>query len=184
MEQEKKFLLKVVLAVFVISLFLFSFFGVYMSVNSLNDVLQEEKNEIEKSEIEKSEIIKKHNVDTLTILSSEIENDLLILTNNERVLKLKNNYCLKTKARERAKQIVESGEFSHFYQGDTPYKKLIGQCMKWAHVGENLAKNFTSVELMHTGLMNSLTHKQNILGDYTQAGYGCYDNVCVQFFAK
>ena len=179
MEQEKKILLKVVLAVFVISLFLFSFFGVYMSVNSLNDVLQEEKNEIEKNEI-----ITKHSVNTLPILSSEIENDLLILTNNERVLKLKNNDCLKTKARERAKQIVESGEFSHFYQGDTPYKKLIGQCMKWSHIGENLAKNFTSVELMHTGLMNSLTHKQNILGDYTQAGYGCYDNVCVQFFAK
>lgn len=52
-------------------------------------------------------------------------------------------------------------------------------------IGENLAKDFENSEKMNKALMNSPTHRDNIMNEkYKKIGVGCYDNVCVEFFAE
>jgi uncharacterized protein YkwD len=184
MEENKKSFFIALLGVFFVSLLLLLLSVLYNTKNILKNAVEEERIEIENAEKIKVETPVDEAKRSYYQKINKIEDDLLALTNKERVFKLKNNDCLKMRARERAEQIVSSGEFSHYYNGETPYKNLIKSCFNWTHVGENLAKNFETTELMHAGLMNSPTHRMNILGDFKQAGFGCYENVCVQFFSN
>jgi uncharacterized protein YkwD len=109
--------------------------------------------------------------------------ELFILTNQERITALLWDNCLAQQAELRAKDLVERKYFSHDApEGGKPFDTMIPLCGEWQHIGENIAKDFKTTELMHQGLMNSPTHKKNIQGNYTQGGFGCYENICVQFF--
>lgn len=108
------------------------------------------------------------------------------LANKERENKMVWNPCLSLNAEERAKQIVNTDNFSHTdYTGKYLGWDFIEKCYKDVQkIGENLTINFSNPSEAHTALMNSPTHKANILGDYTDMGVGCFENVCVEFFAK
>ena len=116
---------------------------------------------------------------------AEMDFSLYKLANKERKKKMVWNPCLANKAEERAKDIFETKLFSHEDRnGKIPYKTIINMCIEYAHAGENLSTDFQHPEEAHYALMNSPTHKANIIGDYTDMGVGCFENVCVEFFAK
>jgi len=95
--------------------------------------------------------------------------------------------CLSDCATERAKGIVESGVFSHYsVAGDKPYYDQILSCTGDLHVqmGENLTKGLGNPDELQYKLMQSQGHRENILEPlYDRMGVGCYENVCVEFFA-
>lgn len=105
--------------------------------------------------------------------------------NKERKSYLLWNPCLSEQATKRAQQIIDTGVFSHTdANGEKPFKKMIDNCIKYTHGGENLSLDYSDFQQAHQAFMNSPTHKANILGDYTQMGVGCVENTCVEFFAK
>lgn len=111
--------------------------------------------------------------------------ELYNLANSERLQRMNWNTCLAERAEERAKQIVDTDYWSHQDKsGEYPYMELVDSCINYKNAGENLTADFTNAEDAHEALMNSPTHKANIVGDYTDMGVGCFDTICVQLFAK
>ncbi len=94
--------------------------------------------------------------------------------------------CLARKAFIRAKQLVVYGYFDHEdpRTGKNPAWDLVWRCFQCAYAGENLAKGMDTPENIHKALMNSPTHRKNIMNpNYDRVGVGCYDYVCVELFA-
>jgi uncharacterized protein YkwD len=105
-----------------------------------------------------------------------IELALLILMNAERVKPLELDATLSQIATKRA-EIVYNTEWSHKGWKDS-FKGT--DC---SYQGENLAKDFKTAKKTHKALMNSPTHKKNIVSDtYTHVGIGTYKNITVQLF--
>lgn len=125
---------------------------------------------------------------TIEEINQETALSLFVLTNQERKNDLVWNECLAEKAIERAEYIVNNDFFYHEDKnGDYPYKKMIPSCLDngFQDAGENLSSESTDPQSIHQSLMNSPTHRDNILSEkYTQMGVGCFDDVCVQFFAS
>jgi uncharacterized protein YkwD len=111
---------------------------------------------------------------------------LFEMADQERNGKLKWNECMAKQAEKRAQEIVETKYFEHDDgTGKLPYRKMIDQCFYWLEAGENLAKGYETTTAAHAALMASPTHKANIMNkNYHQMGVGCYDIVCVEFFAN
>lgn len=115
------------------------------------------------------------------------ERKLLELTNQERSQELKSDFCLKKKAQERAFDLYINDYFDHIdpKTGEEPFIEMVKECGRFLSAGENLAKNFKTMEQAHLALMDSPSHKENIINEnYTRAGYGCYKTVCVQLFSS
>jgi uncharacterized protein YkwD len=81
-------------------------------------------------------------------------------------------------ARARSEEMTRLGYFDHFYErGTSAYALLAAAGVTYSAGGENLAKvagdSATSVTLAIQALMDSPTHRDNILGGaYTHVGVG------------
>ncbi len=94
--------------------------------------------------------------------------------------------CLARKAFLRARQLVNDGYFDHEdpRTGRNPVWQAIEDCYSCRWGGENLVKGMETPENIHGALMESPTHRKNILDPrFNLLGVGCYDYVCVELFA-
>jgi uncharacterized protein YkwD len=94
--------------------------------------------------------------------------------------------CLSRKAFIRAKTMVANGSFAHKdpKTGKNPAWAMVAQCHRIRYAGENLAKGQESAEAIHRALMQSPSHRANVISSrYRLLGIGCYEQVCVQLFA-
>lgn len=103
--------------------------------------------------------------------------ELLMLLNAARIQPLALDADLSARAQARAEHLCDH-PFSHegwrAWVADVP-----------GHVGENLARGFSSSEAMHGALMASPGHRANIVSDrYTRVGLGEACGVTVQVFAS
>lgn len=129
-------------------------------------------------------------------MSEDLINKVLILVNQDRE---KNNLCdlsmnpsLKASAQKKADDLIGKGYFSHTSpDGRKPWDFIDRGQYRYLFVGENLAMNFSTAASVHNALMNSPSHKKNILHDrYEDIGIamavgmidGKKTNVLVQFF--
>jgi hypothetical protein len=111
--------------------------------------------------------------------------DLFRLAHTEN-RRLEWDQCLAQKAFIRAKNLVASGAFAHKdpRTGKNPAWEMVVQCDRYRYAAENLAKGNESAEDIHQALMESPTHRANLISSrYRFLGVGCYDSVCVQLFA-
>jgi uncharacterized membrane protein required for colicin V production len=122
------------------------------------------------------------------------EKSLLLLTNETRgkfnKAPLKENEQLREVARNHARDMLQRGYFSHVSpQGEDALVRVKNANIQVVSVGENLA-NAPSIELAHTGLMESEGHRKNILSEeFTEVGIGVLDagthgKMVVQVFAR
>jgi uncharacterized protein YkwD len=100
--------------------------------------------------------------------------------------------CLAMKAFTRARRMVTERYFGHAdpKTGKNPVWKTVRSCIpnksKRSKVpaGENLAKGIDTPANIHKALMESPTHRKNILDRrFNHVGVGCYDYICVELFA-
>ena len=111
---------------------------------------------------------------------------LFELTRNEN-RGLQWNDCLAEQAYHRARKMAESKQFGHKdpVTGTNPVWEMMGSCGSLLAGAENLAKGTASPETLHSALMKSPSHRQQILNTrYSQLGVGCSDNICVELFAS
>ena len=99
--------------------------------------------------------------------------------------------CLATRATLRALRMVKKGYFDHEdpQTGKNPVWKSVSQCVPEGRkksgvpAGENLAKGIDTPARIHEALMDSPTHRKNILDPrFNRVGVGCYDSICVELF--
>jgi uncharacterized protein YkwD len=74
--------------------------------------------------------------------------------------------------------------------GKNPVWKVVSLCVRakragaGAPAGENLAKGIDTPENIHRALMQSPTHRKNILDPrFNHVGVGCCGEICVELFA-
>ena len=94
--------------------------------------------------------------------------------------------CLARKAVGRAKKMLETGYFDHKDPdtGRNPAWRMVTACHKCTYAGENLSKGDEPAESIHQALMDSPTHRKNILNSkFRLLGVGCYEDICVELFA-
>jgi len=108
---------------------------------------------------------------------------LFMLTNNDRaranLAPLQTYPQMAQMAGVRAKYLYDTGQWSHlgwknsFVNLDCDY------------IGENLAKNYPSAISEEKALMDSPTHRANILRpNYTNMSIGIYKNITVELFCE
>lgn len=130
-------------------------------------------------------------------LSEKMTDELLTLTNQARqdigVPVVSSNDILAAAARSKAKDMIANGYFAHFGpDGKKPWEWIDQGAYQFLYMGENLAMDFSSAEVVHQAFMNSASHRKNILNSkYTDIGMGIAMGkingrdtiVLVQFFA-
>ncbi len=99
--------------------------------------------------------------------------------------------CLASKAMQRARRMVKGGYFDHEdpHTGRNPVWESVSQCVPIERrstrvpAGENLAKGKDTAANIHKALMESPTHRKNILDPrFNRVGVGCYESICVELF--
>lgn len=122
--------------------------------------------------------------------------EILRLVNEERrsqgLKDLSFNHTLNQSALAKAEDMVKKDYFDHTGpDGSKPWDWIDRNQYKYIFVGENLAMNFTSAEAVHKALMDSASHRKNILNErYIEVGMavisgqieGQDTNVLVQLF--
>lgn len=103
-------------------------------------------------------------------MEEQMINDILKLTNDDRLKEnlqpLALNAALSSSAQAKAEDMLNDGYFAHYSpDGKKPWDWIDRGSYAYLFVGENLAMNFTSAISAHTALMNSPTHKKNILNE-------------------
>lgn len=103
----------------------------------------------------------------------------LYLINKERADRglgeLKLNDKLNTSAQLKANDMKEFDYWAHDNpNGTKPWHFFELAGYKYRKSGENLSRCFDTPEQTVKAWMNSPTHKANILGDYTETGFGSY----------
>ncbi len=130
-------------------------------------------------------------------LSAEVVSRVLELVNRDRVSAgvpaLTMNETLSSSALAKANDLIVNDYFAHTGpDGKRPWDWIDRGKYQYLYVGENLAMNFTSAESVHQALMNSPSHKKNILNErYQDVGIamvtgdidGKPTNVLVEHFA-
>jgi uncharacterized protein YkwD len=110
------------------------------------------------------------------VLASEITKESVLgYVNSERLTPLLVNPRLELAAQLRADYMAPSGVFSHDAFGMKNVYKLYLDMVgyRYRYSGENLAKQFLTVEDMHAALMVSPTHRANIVDlNYREIGVG------------
>jgi uncharacterized protein YkwD len=93
--------------------------------------------------------------------------------------------CMGQRAIDRAKRMFKRNFFAHRdpRTGKKPAWDLVASCHRCRYAGENLSRSYDAPEVVHQALMDSPTHRKNILNPkFTLLGVGCYENICVQLF--
>jgi hypothetical protein len=130
-------------------------------------------------------------------MSEELINRLLALTNDSRQINgsgtLVTNPVLQASAQAKADDMIANDYFAHYGpDGKKPWDWIDRAEYPYLLVGENLGMNFTSADSVHTALLNSPSHKKNLLNPkYTEVGLamatgyidGRKTNVLVEFFS-
>lgn len=82
------------------------------------------------------------------------------------------NSVLSASASAKANDMINNNYFAHYSPtGVKPWDWISRADYPYIFVGENLAMNFTSADAVHKALMNSPSHKKNILNErYTDLG--------------
>jgi hypothetical protein len=114
-----------------------------------------------------------------------LEHELYRLASRENG-RLRWDDCLATAAEQRAREMARSGRFGHkdARTGKNPVWNLVYSCSRFRCAGENLVRGDASARAMHRALMDSRTHRENLLNpEYQLVGIGCWGNLCVQLFA-
>lgn len=125
-------------------------------------------------------------ISTLSIRTNEqvgaVYSSILVdMTNEARaesnLQTLKINPILVKAAEEKAKDMVENSYFAHTSpEGITPWFWFEDVGYKFAYAGENLAVGFNESAQVHSGWINSPTHKANILSsNFTEIGIAVAD---------
>lgn len=116
------------------------------------------------------------------VIASSINSDNIIsLVNKDRIKfglnELKPNVNLTTAAYAKANDMVQKQYWDHYGpNGETPWDFMKNAGYHYYYAGENLAKGFTTAEGCHTALMNSPTHRENILSpEYADIGIAVID---------
>lgn len=110
----------------------------------------------------------------------DLEAKMIELLNKERVKRglnpLKPDPELKKVAINHSKDMFARGYFSHYTpEGKDPFDRMRNAGVKFSAAGENLALAQT-LEIAHTGLMNSPGHRENILRpNFGRIGIGIMD---------
>lgn len=122
--------------------------------------------------------IKKSNSDVLGISYSISENELLAITNKDRIdvglAPLVLNRQLSNAAQMKAKDMFAKNYWAHFApDGSTsPWGFIKDSGYQYLYAGENLAKGFTSSDDIVKAWMNSPSHRENMLSDkYKNVGF-------------
>lgn len=79
----------------------------------------------------------------------------------------------------KAQHMFDEQYWSHYGPGgETPWQFITAQGYSYVYAGENLAKNFSSLEAMNSSLLNSPEHRGNILDpQYDEIGVAVMDGV-------
>ncbi|RLC38035.1 hypothetical protein DRH27_03255 [Candidatus Falkowbacteria bacterium] len=130
-------------------------------------------------------------------LSEVITSKIFLLINHDRssdnLPRLEINPVLSASALAKAEDMLAKDYFAHYTpDGLKPWDFINRDLYPYTLVGENLAINFTTADSAHNALMNSESHKKNILNsNYSEVGIavvnGMLDNkntnVLVELFA-
>lgn len=119
----------------------------------------------------KVERLKVENTPDQVTLTSTYEN----YVNMERAIaglpRLKHSDPLYRSACNKAQDMIAHNYWSHDSpDGVTPWYWVKNADYQYQNIGENLAKGFAGPKETVQGWMNSPTHKENLLGDYTEQG--------------
>lgn len=131
-------------------------------------------------------------------MEEQIINDVLRLTNEDRLngnlQPLAMNSSLSFAAQAKAEDMLKNNYFAHYSpDGKKPWDWIDRSGYAYLFVGENLAMNFSSAVSAHTALMNSPTHRKNIMSEkYRDVGLaivsgeieGRKTNILVELFAS
>lgn len=118
---------------------------------------------------------------TQVTVNEQAEKRILELVNKERVSQglkpLSPNPKAQEVARAHSRDMFAQGYFSHIsLDGRTPFQRMEDGGVEFKAAGENLALAPT-IDLAHTGLMNSPGHRANILSpNYGTAGIGVIES--------
>jgi uncharacterized protein YkwD len=113
-------------------------------------------------------------------VNENFENHLYVLVNEERkkagIPLLQRDTALRNVAREHSDDMFKKGYFSHInLENQSPFDRIRKHHINYLTAGENLALAQT-VEIAHTGLMNSPGHRKNILNPkFRKIGIGILD---------
>ena len=111
--------------------------------------------------------------------------DLLAGTNNNRAANglagLAANSKLTNAAQAKAQHMIDNDYWAHNApDGTTPWYFMAQYGYDYVSAGENLAYGFADSAGVIQGWMNSPGHKANVLGDYTEIGFGYADGANFQ----
>ncbi len=103
--------------------------------------------------------------------------DLLSAANDSRTAnglsKLQLNSQLNSSAQAKAQHMITNDYWAHVApDGTQPWYFIDQSGYNYERAGENLARGFDTGYEANTGWMNSPTHRDNILGDYAEVGFG------------
>jgi uncharacterized protein YkwD len=78
-------------------------------------------------------------------------------------------------ARKHSEDMANNTYFDHEnLSGKSPFDRMKDDGIKFTRAAENIAAGQTSAIFAHSGWMNSLGHRLNVLGETTQLGVGVY----------
>ena len=131
-------------------------------------------------------------------MESQMTAEILRLTNDDRIKNglapLNLNSALNIAAMAKAEDMGAKNYFAHYGpDGKKPWEWIDRSQYSYVLAGENLGMNFSSANSVHTALMDSPTHRHNILNDkYSDIGLavisctidGEKTNVLVEMFGK
>lgn len=133
----------------------------------------------------KGDKVEPSKIESVNSESSIVHSDILAIVNRHRLeeglLPLIENITLTQGAAKRAKDLFDSGEFTH--DGWREAYKETG--VKAWRKGENLARSYINSERVVNGWMNSPKHKSLLLDeDFEYAGIGVYQDYVVMWFGS
>lgn len=119
-------------------------------------------------------------------IPTEFESEIFAYANEERIEALEQDKCLIEVARKKSKDMYDREYFAH-KDPETGKIETWGwireACGGYTYAGENLTMNFTDAEKAHKALMNSPSHRKNIVNpNFEKMGVGCYKHFCTQLF--
>lgn len=108
---------------------------------------------------------KSYELQTIDLINSErIKNNLEILTQSENAQKSSQNH---------SQDMMVNNFFNHInLNNKDPFDRMKSENIEYKIAGENIAAGQTNAIYAHEALMNSLGHRNNILGNYKYIGVG------------